>query len=278
MKTQSYLLPFLTVSSVLVEGFQVLPSSSSFRRIRPNTFLEGGQADESNRPSNEFSRTVPPDKVLKLHGKHQRSQGSNRMPERQYSVEIDASPEECKALASRFELPAIESLEASLSLSPEGNSAVESARGIVVQGTVRATVTRTCVRTNENFQVDMEFPVYSLVRPVQSSGPTPTLDLGKSVSFVELNRDNSSSKKKKDQSAYDEDAIDPMELLKIQSMLEGLEQNGEDVDDILMEDEFIYATTGALDVGELVSQLFWLELDPYPRKPGSEFLQFSISG
>ena len=144
-------------------------------------------------------------------------------------------------------------------------------------------MTRTCVRTNEEFAVDMEFPVYALVRPVESSGGGPSLNLEKALSFVEMNRDTSFSKKNKNvknHSSYEDaaDEIDPAELLKIQTMLEGLASNDENVDDILMEDEYIYATTGALDVGELVSQLFWLELDPYPRKPGSEFFQYSISG
>jgi len=205
------------------------------------------------------------------------------MPERQYSVEIDATEEECAALARRFDVPSISSLEAFLSLSPEGSNVGDSARGILVEGSVEAHLTRTCVRTNEEFAVDMEFPVYALVRPVESSGGGPSLNLEKALSFVEMNRDTSFSKKNKNvknQSSYEDaaDEIDPAELLKIQTMLEGLASNDENVDDILMEDEYIYATTGALDVGELVSQLFWLELDPYPRKPGSEFFQYSISG
>jgi len=224
--------------------------------------------------------------VLKLQGKHQTASGSSsssRMPERQYSVEIDATEEECAALARRFDVPSISSLEAFLSLSPEGSNVGDSARGILVEGSVEAHLTRTCVRTNEEFAVDMEFPVYALVRPVESSGGGPSLNLEKALSFVEMNRDTSFSKKNKNvknQSSYEDaaDEIDPAELLKIQTMLEGLASNDENVDDILMEDEYIYATTGALDVGELVSQLFWLELDPYPRKPGSEFFQYSISG
>jgi len=33
-----------------------------------------------------------------------------------------------------------------------------------------------------------------------------------------------------------------------------------------------------LDMGELVSQTFWLNLDPYPKKPGSGPVEFTISG
>ena len=49
-------------------------------------------------------------------------------------------------------------------------------------------------------------------------------------------------------------------------------------DAVLMEDEAIYSTESLLDVGELVSQLFWLQLDPYPKKPGSKPIQTSITG
>ena len=50
-------------------------------------------------------------------------------------------------------------------------------------------------------------------------------------------------------------------------MLEDMIQVDEDVDDILLEDEFMYAIGGTLDVGELVSQLFWLELGTFYKQP-----------
>jgi hypothetical protein len=52
----------------------------------------------------------------------------------------------------------------------------------------------------------------------------------------------------------------------------------EEEDASLMEDEAIYCVNGALDVGELVAQLFWLQLDPYPKKPGTTPVQRSITG
>jgi hypothetical protein len=48
-----------------------------------------------------------------------------------------------------------------------------------------------------------------------------------------------------------------------------------DEDDMLMEDGMIYPWDGALDVGE---QLFFLKMDPYPKKPGSDFTSFTITG
>ena len=57
-----------------------------------------------------------------------------------------------------------------------------------------------------------------------------------------------------------------------------LEYDINNEDDVLMEDESIYPIDGLLDVGELVSQLFWLKLDPYPKKPGTDPVQKSITG
>jgi hypothetical protein len=50
-------------------------------------------------------------------------------------------------------------------------------------------------------------------------------------------------------------------------------------EDAMIEDENIYsATTGKLDVGELVAQVFWVNLDPYPKKPGTSPVVYEISG
>jgi hypothetical protein len=64
--------------------------------------------------------------------------------------------------------------------------------------------------------------------------------------------------------------------VELQNILDDIE--GE-YDDLLVEDESIYSLlTGTLDVGELVAQSFWLNLDPYPKKPGSGPIEISISG
>mmetsp|Transcript_20844 Transcript_20844/g.31295 ORF Transcript_20844/g.31295 Transcript_20844/m.31295 type:complete len:126 (-) Transcript_20844:22-399(-) len=51
-----------------------------------------------------------------------------------------------------------------------------------------------------------------------------------------------------------------------------------DTEDDIFEDENVMGSDGMLDVGELVSQMFRLKLDPYPKKPGSEPVRYSISG
>ncbi|CAB9516172.1 Uncharacterized ACR, COG1399 [Seminavis robusta] len=283
-----------------VSSFTVLSTATQNNNNARSFHLLFAAADaDSQRPRNEFCRTVPPDKVLKLGGKNQ-----HREEQPQYGVDIHASMEECEALAQRFELPKIASLGAHLSLSPEAgnnNNAVGGgSKGMLVGGMGYASVTRICVRTNEPFDTNLEFPIHCLVRPVEGSNSM----MGPAAAFAEHNqvklqresssqqrRNNKNSSKRKKTSDEDflealdqeeeeeEDLIDPTELLKMQSIMSNLD-GGDDatLDDILMEDDAIYATNGMLDIGELTAQLFWLDLDPYPRKPGSEFLQFSISG
>ena len=42
----------------------------------------------------------------------------------------------------------------------------------------------------------------------------------------------------------------------------------------IVEDLAIFSSvTGILDVGELIAQSFWLQLDPFPKKPGTRPVQ-----
>jgi hypothetical protein len=269
---------FLWLLPFMVSGF--CHSSIPTRRQRQNHQLLHlssitTPSHNEGRPRNEFCRTVPPDKILKLAGR--------TVQQQQYSLDIEASPEECQALAQRFSLPRIASLGASLALAPEDRST----KGIVVEGTGHATVTRICVRTNEPFEANLEFAIECLVRPVDGFGPLIIMTAAETnnqqeVKLVRDNRKSKNSQKRKNKGDvyYEEEDmdIDPKELQKMESMLDNLDSDNARLEDILMEDDNIYATNGRLDIGELVAQLFWLDLDPYPRKPGSEFLQFSISG
>ena len=254
---------------------------------RPSNLVQLQLSSNNNqgRPRNEFCRSVPPDKIMKLAGRA-------TVDQQQYSVEIAASLDECDALAERFQLPKISSLGATLALAPEGRNAVRGTRGIIVEGTGHATVTRICVRTNEQFETNLEFDIDCVVRPVDGLGAflsssSSYTETGNSQ-VVQLTRDSRKSKKtpKKRKNKGDiyfeeediTDDIDPKDLQKVESMLNKLDSNDAKLEDILMEDDSIYATNGMFDIGELVAQLFWLDLDPYPRKPGSEFIQFSITG
>jgi hypothetical protein len=199
-------------------------------------------------PRNEFSRTLDP---VRLKTK------------RDYHMHVKATAEECKALAGRFELSDLSALEADLVLRGDRMS-----MGIQVEGTVMATVTQRCVRTCEDFVVHVEFPLYSMVRPV--------MPLSSLSSEDNLYNDNVYQKESKKKSVRPQDRdLDDMDVLELQRML----QADLDVeDDVLMEDESIFPIGGRLDVGELVSQLFWLQLDPYPKKPGTSPMRRSITG
>ena len=201
-------------------------------------------------PQNEFSRTVDPERVLRN--------------KRDYVCTIQATDQECQALATRFDLPDLKSLSASLVL----RGSRRTGDDIQVQGTLTATVTRTCVRTNQAFTQELsEQPLVALVRPVT---PLSTL-----LALEETTRPPPNSNKKS--SSRRANTVDPedMDLMQLQRMLQQ-DIRSED-DDVLMEDEAIYATGGMLDIGELVAQLFWLSLDPYPKKPGTDPVQASIS-
>ena len=196
-------------------------------------------------PQNEFSRTVDPARVLR---------------KRDYVCRIEATAQECKALAARFDLPDLAALSASLAL----HGSRRTGDDISVRGTLTATVTRTCVRTNQEFSRElMEQPLEAIVRPV-----TPLSAL---LALEETSLPDGKKKKRR------ANAVDPesMGLMQLQRMLQ--QDIRSEADDVLMEDEAIYATGGMLDVGELVAQLFWLSLDPYPKKPGTDPVQASIS-
>lgn len=203
-------------------------------------------------PPNEFSRTIDLERILK---KATRQRG--------YQTEITATQEECNALAKRFSLPSLASLEADLSVSRE---MVQD--GVQVEGTVKATLTRKCVRTNDDFTEDIELPLFAIVRPVV---PLSLLALQQQQLDEQFGSKQGNSKKKQSRT-QDFDAMDVAELQRL------LQLDIQDEEDILMEDEAIYATDGPLDLGELVAQLFWLGLDPYPKKPGTDPVQRSITG
>ena len=204
-------------------------------------------------PVNEFSRLIEPDRILKI--------------KRDYVTDIEATPEECNALADRFDLPEISELTSSMSLRREmaGSGSVE------VEGTISAIVTRICVRTNEPFVVEESIPLFSIVRPVTpiSKIVSQQRELEEQFGLDETRKSRKSSYRPQDRNLDD---MDVMELQRI------LQQDISSEDDVLMEDEAIYTTDGTLDVGELVAQLFYLSLDPYPKKPGSDPVQASISG
>ena len=90
--------------------------------------------------------------------------------DRARAIEITADDAECAALAQRFDLVAIDRLNAQLSVRREGD-------GITVTGTVVAAVVQACSVTDEPVAVEIEEPV--ALRFVE------TLDLGEEVELDE---------------------------------------------------------------------------------------------
>jgi uncharacterized metal-binding protein YceD (DUF177 family) len=73
-----------------------------------------------------------------------------RVGPRGLEVTVEASAEECVALAERLGLPAVVSLVCRFRLSQEGKTRVRA------KGHLRAVVVRTCVVSLENFQAEVE--------------------------------------------------------------------------------------------------------------------------
>ena len=238
--------------------------------------------------SNEFSRTVPTDRILKT-----RKSTTGSISNSFYPVSIEANEIECVALARRFDLSSISNLSASLQLRPSSlNTGGISSNSIEVEGMCQSIVTQRCVRTNEDFEVALEFPIYCIVRPVQSSTASSIPDLSAATGSYQDNNSNSIDKHNGPQQRKSNGAnnnnnnkksyrlpdrnIDEMDVMELQRLLQA------DItadDDTLMEDEAIYTLQdGQMDLGELVAQLFWFKLDPYPKKPGTDPIQRSITG
>lgn len=151
-----------------------------------------------------------------------------------------------------------------------------SVTGVAVEGNVMARVTQTCVRTSEKFDVDVEFPLFAIVRPIASIFSDDEEDnLSELEGFFEEERRSRSKKgKRKDKAVTTpERNVNEMDVAELQRLLQDF-----DVEDDVIEDEAIYSIDGTIDLGELVSQLFWLKLDPYPKKPGTYPIKTSITG
>jgi uncharacterized metal-binding protein YceD (DUF177 family) len=231
----------------------------------------------SNVPANEFSRIFKTDKIA--------SRGRSGSSARDYSLTVRATSEECQALAKRFELKDLTQLDADVAIRPvkllSGNHAV-----VQVEGTISAHLTQVCVRTNEDFRVVVEFPINAVVRPVKN-----TFLIDSSSSFQDDQEDGNNNvaadlpppkKKKKKQSRRNNNGsfndID-MKDLEAQLSFNVLTDDDNSDADNMVEDESVYSLgSDNLDVGELVAQTFWLNLDPYPKKPGTGPVEISISG
>lgn len=248
--------------SSVVEAFSPIIVTSLSGRYQTSALPMAALMDPT--AANEFSRPLNTERILKT------AAGKQRRSYREYQTTIDATPEECSKLAERFELTHLESLKADLSLClpPHHNNRGGGALTVQVEGSILATLVQTCVRTSEDFEVTVEFPLTAIVKP--AAGNLNMEDLGLEDAPPPKQKKKTKSATRKDQS------IDMMDLQQmIERQVESVDYSSEEI----IEDEAIYsAASGLLDIGELVSQTFWLNLDPYPKKPGSGPVEFTISG
>lgn len=222
---------------------------------------------------NEFSRPLRTEAVL----------GPRR---KEYKVEIAAKGEELEGLAKRFSLSNIKKLSAGLVLTKDRTNGSADVECIQVKGDITATVTQTCVRTNEDFEVDLEFDLNAIVRscgiievdelPVELGGMSAAeLEgaLGGGGNASRKKGNNKKKKRKRVDMGDNKQSLNEMRMKEIEELLQDF-----DIEEEVVEDENIFGTDGMLDVGELVAQTFRLKLDPYPKKPGSEPVSYSITG
>lgn len=266
-------------SSCVSRGTSYAPSDSVTTRENSGTSLHaksggGGGGGGIQRPENEFSRRYRTDTVL-----------PGGRTARDYKVSIEANEEERAALAARFRLSEIARLEANVVLRRDKSGSAYDTDDIHMDGTVLATVTQKCVRTNEDFDVNLEFDVNAAVRPVQSTETNDDADMEEIERALASSggggggggggkrRNKRGGGGKRDKTIRTDRSLDDVGMKALQDMLHEF-----DVEEDVVEDEAVLGSDGYIDVGELVAQLFRLKLDPYPKKPGSKPINLSFSG
>lgn len=85
---------------------------------------------------------------------------------------VQATPEECEAIAVRLDLPAVQSLKCSFTLAIEDDGV-----SVAAHGNLRAQVTRTCVISAEEFETvaEDEFEVRFVPAGEEADDPDPDL-------------------------------------------------------------------------------------------------------
>lgn len=249
-----------------------------------------GPKNEST-SQNEFSRTI---RVNKWFGGGGGSSGPNNRRNKSMNLSVSATSSEREALAKRFRLSNISVLSAEMVVQPAVGDTDDSGT-IEAMGTITAQVTQTCVRTNEGFDVDLEFTFHTVLRAMEAAavaskgaggGAENQLSDGEMAALeaaAQLDGGGRQQRKKKGgggkqkrdkgvrggQSSRD---LDAMGMKELQNILQEYE-----VQDEIIEDESCFCTDGIVDVGEIVAQMFRSKLDPYPKKPGTDPVSYSFT-
>jgi hypothetical protein len=206
-------------------------------------------------------------------------------------MQISATTEEMIHLAKRFSLPNITALHADLILSRavDRQDTFSSSKGgdvystalascIHVEGTVQSSCVQTCVRTNELFSVDKDFRLVALVRPC-----SPNNIVNPTTSSVAVSSQTSTAITPVKQKSQRTKKQQQQQLKLVQSFMDhgqgmSLDSQPSLIGEDIMEDEGILGEDGIFDVGELVAQMFRVKLDPYPKKPGTTPVSYTITG
>ena len=276
-------IPLISFLTFKIQGFHVetkVSTSSIFTSHRTllnlptkSTLYSSTKSNPITRPDNEFSRSINVQAVL----------GAVRRNSRDYLFDIEATTEELDALSKRFKLSKISKLKADLTLKRSSSQTNSNQQDdtVHVEGHIMSTLTQTCVRTNEDFEVDLNFDLFAVVKSLSEDGRRAEDDL-LSLGGMEISKSNNyksknSKNKKKNKSLSPKSRnMDDLGMLELQNLMNDFDyEDGYDSD--VVEDYAVYQN-GVLDAGELVSQMFRLKLDPYPKKPGSEPVSFSITG
>ncbi len=107
---------------------------------------------------NEFSRRYPVDKIQA----------------RTQALKLKAKPEECEAIAKRFNLIELDGFTATLQLEPKGKGSL-----LEVQGTLKANVVQPCIITAEpvSSSLDETFEILYSFDPVDDAGNEVLIDM-----------------------------------------------------------------------------------------------------
>ena len=278
------------------------------RTYRPKSILPisfGDDLDYGGGGDNDNKRNSSSNTKSQTRKRHQRQLGASS-----HEMTVTATKEECDALAERFGLSRLDSLEADLRIMPcivqqqlttggkasraslIGSDISSSSSDVVdVEGTIKAHVQHVCVRSGDEFEMDVEFPFYCTVYPVSGNDNI----LNDNIRNRGGQDDDTMPKKKKKtkKSKRSKNAslksgsggsivVDLNDVFDLQAAIKASEAALEDDDGfgdidaaaaaIPFEDEAVYCTFPdlTLDVGELVAQSFYTQLDPYPVKDKTE--------
>ena len=311
--SRSFTAPATTVTKASISISPTLPtltsvSSSSRVRSDKNTKSfhnsrcwnalfserEGGDTGpiNENTSRNEFSRTIRVSKWFNGGGGGGGGSSISRSRKRM-DLSIFATPEERQALANRFRLTKITALSADMVVQPAFGGSIDTSEGggrgggnanqecIEATGTVCAQVTQTCVRTNEEFDVSLEFSFETVLRAMSSNigrgndvddeplseGEVSALDAASKLENGKQRKNKGGNKPRGGKGIRGSNSprdLDGIGMKQMQDILMEYE-----VSDEIIEDESCFCTDGIVDCGEIVAQMFRSKLDPYPKKPGS---------